>query len=185
LTRANRFHFERDRLRFVRCRTALGFLLGGQLGMPADEIRFEYHASGKREVAVEQNPRRLRLNVSDSADLALISVTADRRLDADIENTRADVDIATLSKRFFSAREYAGLQVLPPHLRLQAFFACWTRMGAFIKATDDGPSFPLSDFTVSTHPRSILSSRRSGAPSRPPNTGSWQISAQKGATARP
>jgi 4'-phosphopantetheinyl transferase len=120
--------------------------------MPAHGIRFEYHASGKPDVAVEQNPRRLRFNVSHPADLALIAVTADRRLGTDIENTRADVDIATLSGRFFSAREYAGLQALPPHFRSQAFFACWTRKGRFIKATGHGLSFPLSDFTVSTHP---------------------------------
>jgi 4'-phosphopantetheinyl transferase len=152
LARADRFHFDRDRLHFVRCRTALRFLLGRYLSMPALEIRFEYQPNGKPELAAEQNLRRLRFNVSHSADLALIAVSADHRLGVDIENIRADVNIAKLSERFFSARERATLQALPQNLHLQAFFACWTRKEAFLKATGDGLSFPLSDFTVSTHP---------------------------------
>jgi 4'-phosphopantetheinyl transferase len=127
-----------DRLHFVRCRTALRFLLGWYLEIPALEIRLEYQTSGKLELAAKQNLWRLRFNVSHSADLALIAVSADHRLGVDIENIRADLDIAMFSERFFPARELANLQTLPQNLHLQAFFACWTRKEAFLK--------------VSTHP---------------------------------
>jgi 4'-phosphopantetheinyl transferase len=152
LTRASRFHFEKDRLHFARCRSALRFLLSRYLGIPAAEIRFEYQPSGKPKLAAQQNPRRLRFNVSHSAGLALIAVSADHRLGIDIEKIRSDVDITTLAERFFSARERAGLRALPDHLRVPAFFACWTRKEAFLKATGDGLSFPLADFSVTTHP---------------------------------
>ncbi len=46
----------------------------------------------------------------------------------------------------------AGLQALPDHLRIPGFFACWTRKEAFLKATGDGLSFPLVDFSVTAHP---------------------------------
>jgi len=150
LTRASRFHFEKDRLHFTRCRSALRLLLSRYLGMRAAEIRFDYQPSGKPELPAQQNPRRLQFNVSHSAGLALVAVSASCRLGVDIEKVRADVDVTTLAERFFSARERAGLRALPDHLRVQAFFACWTRKESFLKATGDGLSFPLADFSVTT-----------------------------------
>jgi 4'-phosphopantetheinyl transferase len=122
------------------------------VGTPAHEIRLEYKTSGKPALVLEQNPGRLRFNISHSRDLALIAVFADNRLGVDLENMRAEIDIVSLSSRFFSARECTSLAALPQNLRLRAFLACWTRKEAFVKATGDGLSFPLSDFTVSTHP---------------------------------
>jgi 4'-phosphopantetheinyl transferase len=152
LARAGRFHFERDRARFIRCRSALRFLLAGYLESPAHEIRFEYLASGKPQLLPEQNPRALHFNVSHSANLALIAVGAELSLGVDIEKIRDDIDAAALAERFFSPRERAGLQALPEHLLVPGFFACWTRKEAFLKATGAGLSFPLADFSVSTHP---------------------------------
>jgi 4'-phosphopantetheinyl transferase len=152
LTRASRFHFEKDRIPFARCRSALRFLLSRYLRIPAVEIRFEYQPSGKPELAAQQNPGQLLFNVSHSAGLALIAVSADHRVGVDIEKIRPDVDVTALAERFFSLRERAGLQALPDHLRVPGFFACWTRKEAFLKATGDGLSFPLADCSVTTHP---------------------------------
>jgi 4'-phosphopantetheinyl transferase len=150
--RASRFHFEKDRIYFTRCRSALRSLLAGYLAIPATEIRFECLTSGKPQLAAEQNPRTLQFNVSHSANMALIAVGSERRLGVDIEKIRSEVDTASLAERFFSLRERAGLQALPDHLRVPGFFACWTRKEAFLKATGDGLSFPLVDFSVTTHP---------------------------------
>ena len=152
LNRAQRFHFEKDRLHFIQCRSALRFLLGRYLGLPAADLRFEYQPGGKPELAAQQNPLQLRFNVSHSAQLALIAVGAVHRLGIDIEQERSDVDIAALAERYFSARERATLQALPDHLHLTAFFACWTRKESFLKATGDGLWFPLADFSVTAHP---------------------------------
>ena len=152
IARASRFHFEKDRIYFTRCRSALRGLLAGYLAIPPAEIRFEYQASAKPQLAAEQNPRALQFNVSHSAAMALIAVGSEYRLGVDIEKIRSDVDTISLAERFFSLRERAGLQALPDHLRVPGFFACWTRKEAFLKATGDGFSFPLSDFSVTTHP---------------------------------
>lgn len=152
LTRAGHFHFEKDRLHFARCRSALRFLLSRYLGLPPAEIRFEYQPSGKPELAAQQNPHRLQFNVSHSAGLALIAVTTGHRVGIDIEKIRADIDITALAERFFSARERTSLRALSDHLRVPAFFACWTRKESFLKATGNGLSFPLADFSVTTHP---------------------------------
>ncbi|MGO9088041.1 MAG: 4'-phosphopantetheinyl transferase family protein [Candidatus Sulfotelmatobacter sp.] len=150
--RATRFHFERDRIHFTRCRSVLRGLLAGYLVIPATEIRFEYLTSGKPQVAAEQNPNALQFSVSHSAGMALIAVGSELRLGVDIEKIRGDVDTASLAERFFSLRERAGLRALPDHLHVPGFFACWTRKEAFLKATGEGLSFPLADFSVTTHP---------------------------------
>lgn len=152
IARASRFHFDKDRARFTRCRSALRDLLAAYLEIPAYEIRFEYLASGKPQLAAEQNPRALQFNVSHSGSMALIAVGREHRLGVDIEKIRSDVDTAALAERFFSVRERAGLQALPDHLRVPGFYACWTRKEAFLKATGAGLSFPLADFSVTTHP---------------------------------
>ena len=152
VARASRFHFEKDRIHFTQCRSALRGLLADYLAIPAAEIRFEYLTSGKPQLAAEQNPRALQFNLSHSANMALIAVGSEHRLGVDIEKIRGDVDTATLAERFFSLRERAGLQALPDRLRVPGFFACWTRKEAFLKATGEGLSFPLEDFSVTTHP---------------------------------
>lgn len=152
IARASRFHFEKDRVHFTRCRSALRGLLAEYLSIPAREIRFEYMTNGKPRVAAGQNPRALQFNVSHSAGLALIAIGSEYRLGVDIEKIRNDADTTSLAERFFSVRERAGLRALPSHLRVPGFFACWTRKEAFLKATGAGLSFPLADFSVTTHP---------------------------------
>jgi 4'-phosphopantetheinyl transferase len=154
IARANRFHFEKDRVHFVRCRTALRQLLGEYLGIPASEIQFRYSTNGKPQLEANLNPRALQFNVSHSADLAAIAIGSEHRLGVDLEKIRIDVDVVSLSTRFFSLRERAELQALPEHFRVSAFFACWTRKEAFLKATGEGLSFPLENFSVSVQPDS-------------------------------
>ena len=151
IARADRFHFEKDRLRFTRCRSALRSLLARYIAIPSNEIDFEYLTGGKPQLATGKNPGSVQFNVSHSADIALIAVSA-HRLGVDIEKIRNDFDTNALSERFFSLGERAGLQSLPVHLRVAGFYACWTRKEAFLKATGNGISFPLTDFSVTTHP---------------------------------
>jgi 4'-phosphopantetheinyl transferase len=152
LARASRFHFERDRQHFGRCRSALRSLLAAYLVIPPADIRFDYSTSGKPQLATDQNPCDLQFNVSHSGGVALIAVGSERRLGIDIEIIRNDVDIGALAERFFSVSERTGLRALPDDLRVAGFYACWTRKEAFLKATGDGLSFPLADFSVTTHP---------------------------------
>jgi phosphopantetheinyl transferase len=95
-----------------------------------------------------------------------------------------DVDTTALAERFFSLRECAGIEAWPDHLRVPGFFACWTRKEVFLKATGDGLSFPLADFSVTHTPISILNLRTCKGTRQPADTSFWQTSASPTASAR-
>lgn len=157
--RAVRFHFQRDHDRFTVARGLLRGILGGYLGsgpehssLGPERLRFEYGAQGKPSLAAEHNPAGLRFNVSHSEGVALFAVTRGREVGVDVERVSARVSCEEIAGRFFSPREVEDLRALPPPLREAAFFNCWTRKEAYIKARGEGLSLPLDGFDVSLAP---------------------------------
>jgi len=152
VARSSRFHFEKDRGRYIRGRATLRILLGRYLETPPAEILFQYENNGKPEIALPQDSRGLRFNVSNSGELALIAVGSGSAIGVDIEKVRPMPDLLDIARRFFSAREVQALLAVSENKRQEAFFACWTRKEAFLKATGFGLSYPLSGFSVSVDP---------------------------------
>jgi 4'-phosphopantetheinyl transferase len=148
--RAGRFMFERDRRRFVVARSALRALLGRYLDVPPRELAFVYGAHGKP--ALEGAHAALEFNVSHSGDVAVVAAGWNRALGVDVEAWRALPDLAALAARVFAPAERAVLDALAAIDRPAAFFRCWTRKEAFIKATGQGLAQPLDGFVVSLGP---------------------------------
>jgi 4'-phosphopantetheinyl transferase len=154
--RAARFHFEKHRRRYIAGRTALRCLIGSYLQVKAAEIRFDYAGQGKPILAWPKFAG-LEFNVSHSGNLALFAFAFGAPIGVDVEVIRPFPNLNDVARRFFSALEYDMLQQAAPELRLEAFFNCWTRKEAYIKAEGQGLSIPLDSFTVSVAP---------GAPAR-------------------
>ena len=152
LDRAARFHFETDRRRFMIARGVLRGILSRYLGLEPCQLRFCYSHYGKPALAPACGPGQLRFNLSHAHELALYAITCDREVGIDVEYLRTNFAYEEVAARFFSARENATLRTLPPHLRYQAFFTCWTRKEAYIKAHGEGLSLPLEQFDVSLTP---------------------------------
>lgn len=151
--RADRFHFEKDRRHFTAGRGALRVLLAGYLQRQPEQVRFAYSNYGKPQIADSDNRDHLRFNLTHSHGLALLAVTRARDVGVDVERLRdMERDGEPLAERFFSPREASVLRSLPPELRRDAFFNCWTRKEAYIKAHGMGLSLPLDQFDVTLHP---------------------------------
>ena len=150
--RAERFHFDRDRHRFIAARGTLRAILSGYLNVEPGQLRFRYSDHGKPSLLPEIASERLRFNVSHSHELALFAVTEGRDLGVDLEWIRPDVADEEIAERFFSSEEVRVLRSLPADLQANAFFNCWTRKEAYIKAIGEGLSMPLSRFVVSLAP---------------------------------
>jgi 4'-phosphopantetheinyl transferase len=150
--RAARFHFERDRRRFIVGRGALRIMVGRYLGADPDQLRFRYESHGKPSLSVEFNHCGLRFSLAHSNELAVYAFTRGRELGIDVEYIHSLPDAEQIAARFFSAQENVTLRTLPESQRLEAFFNCWTRKEAYIKAIGDGLSHPLDQFQVSLSP---------------------------------
>ena len=146
IERAGRFHFEKHRRHFVVGRGGLRYVLSRYLDVKPEEFRFSYGAFGKP--ALDQ----LRFNMSHSHDLALFAVAADRELGVDVERIRADFASEDIARRFFSRVEVAAFNALDKEQQVAAFFRCWTRKEAYIKAIGRGLSEPLDAFDVTLTP---------------------------------
>ncbi len=170
--RAAGFRFPRDRERYVVGRGALRAVLGQYLRRRPEDIRFSYNAEGKPALAGEFSAERLRFNVAHADGLALVAVAREREVGVDLEKVRA-IEVEEIAERFFSAAEVAVLRGLPADRRVDAFFRCWTRKEAYLKATGKGLSGGLDQFDVSLapgEPAALLAHR--GAPAE---AGRWQL----------
>jgi 4'-phosphopantetheinyl transferase len=151
--RADRFYFERHRRRFTVARGVLRSILARYLQVQPETIEFVYGNWGKPSLAKSMAAEGLSFNLSHSGELALLALTRHRPIGVDIEWVERKLDIEGVARYSFSAQEVAILLALPAQEQPAAFFRCWTRKEAFIKATGEGISFGLDAFDVSLAPR--------------------------------
>jgi 4'-phosphopantetheinyl transferase len=148
--RATRYRVERPRSDFIVTRGTLRSLLAGYLATTPESLPFQYSGYGK-PLLDRPSDRRcgLRFNVSHTDGLALLAFVRGREIGVDVEKIKAAPDARKLAERFFSIRERTVLERLSGEELDAAFFRCWTRKEAYIKARGEGLSLPLHQFDVS------------------------------------
>ena len=149
LTRASRFHFPRDRQLFIASRALLRIILAGYLETEPNGVSFSYSEKQKPSLGAAHAGSGVTFNLSHSGGIALLAFTHRREIGVDVEQVRRDFDVEAIARRFFSPHERAQLADLPTAKRFEAFFRCWTRKEAYMKATGEGLSLPLHQFDVS------------------------------------
>jgi 4'-phosphopantetheinyl transferase len=149
LQRADRFRFENLRHSYTRSRGSLRLLLAHYLGCPPNEIELTCRPKGK---PILRDSSHIHFNASHSGQMALYAFTAGCELGIDVEQLRKLDEPEAIAARFFSTGEASELLSLTPEQRGPAFFRCWTRKEAYVKAIGDGLSIPLDRFQVTLLP---------------------------------
>jgi 4'-phosphopantetheinyl transferase len=152
LARAAKFYFEKDRQHFIVAHGMLRQTLAPYLGLAPREIQFRIEKNGKPELAENSRPCSLKFNLSHSGELALLAITSGQIVGVDVERHRPDFAGEAIADRFFSAEEAGKLRTLPEEQKVEAFFNCWTRKEAYVKAIGEGLSIPLDSFDLTFAP---------------------------------
>lgn len=148
LERARSFVRSSDQLHFIESHAFLRRILAGYARVDPADIRFEHGRWGKPRMSGSQGSRRVEFSLSHSRGVVIVGVTVGQAIGIDVELVRRIDDCEALARRFFAPREYRDLCALPEPARSSAFFRCWTRKEAVIKALGTGMSTPLDSFAV-------------------------------------
>jgi 4'-phosphopantetheinyl transferase len=151
-SRAEAFHFDKDKRQFIVSRGLLRTIIGLYLSADPKHILFSYNPHGKPFIEQDQSKTNFKFNLSHSGGLCLFAFTSGREIGIDLERIRPIKDAVRIAKRFFTEKEFDCINGLPTGLQEEIFFKFWTHKEAYLKAVGEGLSLPLNlvEFTLSS-----------------------------------
>jgi 4'-phosphopantetheinyl transferase len=145
---AERYRFDSDRIRYVLVRAALRHELGRRLDCAPSAIRFSCNEAGK-PLLDRADELGMSFNVSHSGSRGLLAFGFGCCVGCDVEWMKPDIEFHALARHSFSPGERRQLAALPANDVMPAFYRCWTRKEAYIKALGYGVGYGLDRFDVS------------------------------------
>jgi 4'-phosphopantetheinyl transferase len=152
VARAARFRFEEHRNEYVLTRGFLRHIVGCYSGFAPHLLQFRYNSYGKPTLAAEWGGDRLSFSLSHSRGVAVYALTRDQQVGVNLEYSHQDVEFDQVAELYFSPREISLIRQLPSDKKQDAFFSCWTRKEAYVKARGEGLSLDLRSFDVAFAP---------------------------------
>lgn len=149
--RADRLLDRQVRNRFIAGRGRLREILAGYLELEPAGLILTTGPYGKPRLEDRHN-HGLCFNLSHSGDLCILALARNCELGVDLEQMRDDLPFEAIARQFFSRNEHSELFSLPPAMREEAFYRCWTRKEACLKAFGSGFSSPSDICDVSLLP---------------------------------
>jgi 4'-phosphopantetheinyl transferase len=151
--RADRFRFSHHRQQFILSHAALRILLARELSVQPGQIHYLHKNQGKPELAGGLAASKLHFSLAHAHQVASVAICQGCEIGIDLEYLKAKRDIGKIAARFFSDPEADQFRALHPAQQTEAFYLCWTRKEAFVKALGTGFSgFPFRNFDVTLTP---------------------------------
>jgi 4'-phosphopantetheinyl transferase len=150
--RAERFHFDRDRRRFIVSQGMLRLIIGEYIDVEPSLLQFYSGHRGKPYLSHSLGNDPPQFNLAHSKEIALYAFTCSQEIGIDVEFVCEMPDSEQIALTTFSSFENKVLQSLPEYQRQEAFFNCWVRKEAYIKAVGNGLYHALDRFDVSLAP---------------------------------
>ena len=147
--RAERFRAAADRLSFTAAHGTLRLLLAAMLGERPQSLAFAANAWGKPRLVPD---RAIEFNMSHSGGIVLTALARHLPIGVDVEAMRPFAERADIVQRYFHPGEAADLATVPPADAEAAFFRCWSRKEAVVKALGLGMSLDLHRYRVACLP---------------------------------
>jgi 4'-phosphopantetheinyl transferase len=155
LARADRFHFERDRVIYTAAHWLLRSALAEAGGLPATAWQFANGPHGKPRIDPALGHDALSFNLSHTKGLVACAIALETEIGIDVElidPRRSELDIA---EHYFSAAEAALLRAMPAARQTRTFFRLWTLKEALIKTTGEGLERALDSFSFAFDPVAV------------------------------
>ncbi|WP_047546323.1 4'-phosphopantetheinyl transferase family protein [Psychroserpens sp. Hel_I_66] len=154
LKRANSFHFEKDKNRFIICRSILKFLLSKFTKISLSQIEIRKDTNNKPYIISYEV---IHFNVSHSEDFVIIAIDK-QPIGVDLEFLNKSFDFSEILPSVFNKIEIDN--ILNSENKPHTFFTYWTRKEAVVKATGKGMTdhviqIPALDGLHSVNPKLI------------------------------
>jgi len=146
LARAARFKFDRDRVAYVVAHGMLRQVLASRMDVEPDALRFSHREDGKP--VLDRPCSDVCFSLSHAGDAIVVAFGNGFEVGVDAEAVSRNVEHERLAERYFSSSEAAVIRGRAPDQQLEAFFSCWTRKEAIMKAAGKGLSIELNSFNV-------------------------------------
>ena len=147
LQQKDRFHFSRDRYRYLLTRVLVRTMLSRYAPIDPHDWRFANGHFGRPRIdgPVIEEARGLDFNLSHTAGLIVLAIARDIEFGVDVENIRRAAVLEAVD-HFFAPTEAKSLGALPNALQPDRFFELWTLKESYIKARGMGLQIPLDSF---------------------------------------
>ena len=130
--RANRYHFSKDKNRFIICRAVLKFLLAKQTGLDINKIVLDKHSNKKPYLPSHPS---VFFNLTHAGEYAIIAIARDP-IGVDIEHVNKDFNYNEIIPSVLKNPEID--EVVNSNDKHRTFYKLWTRKEAIVKATGKG-----------------------------------------------